>query len=214
MNWARPRGSVDYRVTAGFWSPDILNGGQHRAVDAGDGQGRPAPVFAPMRCRARGLHHFDGALGVEFDLGGGYYLQLWHLSGTLAVESKPGTSSAGRWRDVLRGQQVGVTGNTGANLPDGRPMPHHTHIVMLYGGRPIDPAPYLFGKALNVEERMSRFKDVKPGSTHEGDIERAAELGLLRGISATEFGGGKPLTREQAASVVVRLYDLLKRELK
>lgn len=213
-NWVRPAGSDDYRVTARFTSPDILNGGQHRAVDVGDGQGRAAPVLAPMTCRVRGRYHFDSARGVEFDLGEGYNLQLWHLSEVPTVAMSRGVSAVGPWRDVDRGERVGTTGNTGARLPNGNPMPYHTHIAMTKDGVPIDPEPFLFGRSLPVEEQMGRFKDVKAGSMFEDDIERAFQLGLMRGTSDDTFEPKRLMPREQVAAVMVRLYDKVIDEIK
>ena len=37
----------------------------------------------------------------------------------------------------------------------------------------------------------------------------AAELGLMAGIAEDEFGVGQPVTREQLATVVVKLYEIL-----
>lgn len=60
------------------------------------------------------------------------------------------------------------------------------------------------------EEPMSRFKDVPDGKWYTKPIEKAAELGLMAGVSETEFGLGQPVTREQLATVVVKLYEKLK----
>lgn len=60
------------------------------------------------------------------------------------------------------------------------------------------------------EEPMSKFKDVPDGKWYSKPIEKAAELGLMAGISETEFGLGQPVTREQLATVVVKLYEALK----
>lgn len=150
--WKRPPGSLDYRVTGSFYGVDLVNGGVHEATDAGNGQ-TGHPVLAPADCRARGLRNYSrngtDALGLEFDLGGGYRLQLWHLGQTLPVadENKPpGQNSYGSWRDVRRGEVVGRTGNSGA-LVGGKAMPAHTHIRLELNGVPIDPEPYLLGRA-------------------------------------------------------------------
>ena len=55
-----------------------------------------------------------------------------------------------------------------------------------------------------------RFKDVRDGAWYAEEVERAAELGLMVGISENEFGVGQPVTREQLAAVAVRLHDALK----
>lgn len=59
-------------------------------------------------------------------------------------------------------------------------------------------------------ESMSKFNDVKDDAWYAESVERAAELGLMVGISENEFGVGQPVTREQLAAVAVRLYDALK----
>jgi hypothetical protein len=130
----KPDGSRDYRVTNGFYGPDFLNGGIHRATDVGNFR-MDDTVRAPAACRGRGLRHFDGALIVEFDLGNGVVLSLAHLNATLAP--------IGTWVPLARGQVVGRTGNTGARLPDGSPMPAHTHIAASRNGVPFDIEPFL-----------------------------------------------------------------------
>ena len=133
-SWRRPAGSIDYRVTNTFTGPDFLNGGMHRAVDVGNFR-RGDAVKAPATCRARGLRHSDGALGVRFDLGSGVVLELWHLDRVELL--------ADRWTPVSVGQVVGVTGATGARMPDGSAMPAHTHIALFRNRLPIDPEPHL-----------------------------------------------------------------------
>jgi hypothetical protein len=133
VSWNRPTGSPDYRVTNTFNGPDFLNGGIHRAVDVGNFR-MGDPLRAPVSCRARGRKHTDGALGVEFDLGGGVVMGLWHLN-RLDISLN--------WGNVARGQLVGITGNSGARLPNGQPMPAHTHIELKRNGVPFDPEPHL-----------------------------------------------------------------------
>ena len=59
-----------------------------------------------------------------------------------------------------------------------------------------------------------RFKDVRDGAWYAEEVERAAELGLMVGISNEKFGVGQPVTREQLAAVLVRLYNKLTQEVK
>lgn len=54
---------------------------------------------------------------------------------------------------------------------------------------------------------IGRYSDVLPNNVHAGNIERAAVLGLMQGIGGGKFGSGQFLTRDQAASLLVRLYD-------
>lgn len=131
--WARPKGDRGYRVTNGFDGPDYLNGGKHRATDVGNYR-TGDPVLMPVDGMARGLRHTDGALGIEVILGGMVTLELWHLS----LVRLPFT-----WSDVPAGVVIGATGNSGANLPDGSPMPQHTHIALKRDGMPFDVEPHL-----------------------------------------------------------------------
>lgn len=144
ITWRRPLFSTDLRVTNPYDGPDLVNGGIHRATDAGSynrlvaGSGMNVPVIAPMKCPARGLHHYDGALGVDFSVGPNLSLQVWHLGTTLPVDPPSGkTTSAGPWQLVDPGQQVGLTGQTG--LGTGA----HSHIELWDHGARIDPEPYL-----------------------------------------------------------------------
>lgn len=70
--------------------------------------------------------------------------------------------------------------------------------------------PDFAAKAEKEDSDMSKFKDVPDGKWYTKPIEKAAELGLMAGISETEFGLGQPVTREQLATVVVKLYEKLK----
>ena len=151
LGWPRPAVSKDYRITNPFDGPDYLNGGIHRAVDVGN-KSMDDVVHAPATCRAVGRRHTDSALGVIFDLGHGVLVELWHLNATLAP--------IGTWQEVERGQVVGRTGNTGATLPDGSPMPAHTHIAASRDGVPFDIEPHLPmverpARALVLEEDVS-----------------------------------------------------------
>jgi len=137
--WQRPSsgtGVDDYRVTNHFWSPDILNGGTHRATDIGNAR-EGYPVLTPGPCEAMGLKHFDGALGVRMADGNGGFWSFWHLD---SVSVPTGT-----WTPIDGVRKVGTTGNTGAKLPNGSPMPAHTHIELVLDNRRIDPEPFLLG---------------------------------------------------------------------
>lgn len=152
QSWPRPRGSIDYRVTNTFDGPDYLNGGKHRAVDVGNFR-RGDSLHAPLNCVAHGLRHTDGALGVRFSLGFGMTLELWHLD-RVDVPSNGAV--------VRQGQVVGATGATGARLPNGQPMPAHTHVAMKRDGEPFDPEPHLFGAPIPTSEEMDMPIYTKP----------------------------------------------------
>ena len=70
-------------------------------------------------------------------------------------------------------------------------------------------------KTFNFKKKeipMSKYYSDTKGRWSEKDIDRARELGLMLGVSDTEFGPTGTVSREQLAVVVVRLYDKLKEE--
>ena len=70
-------------------------------------------------------------------------------------------------------------------------------------------------KTFNIKKKeipMSKYYSDTKGRWSEKDIDRARELGLMLGVSDTEFGPTGTISREQLAVVVVRLYDKLKEE--
>ena len=70
-------------------------------------------------------------------------------------------------------------------------------------------------KTFNIKKKeipMSKYYSDTKGRWSEKDIDRARELGLMLGVSDTEFGPTGTVSREQLAVVVVRLYDKLKEE--
>jgi murein DD-endopeptidase MepM/ murein hydrolase activator NlpD len=81
----------------------------------------------------------------------------------------------------------------------------HCHLEIKLNGVLIDPEPYVFGE-MNPE---SGFADVPDGYPHADNIRRAAELGIMGGVSATEFRPLDPASRGSIATVSMRLYDLL-----
>lgn len=157
-------GSIDYRVTNPFDGPDFLNGGKHRATDVGNTRMNDS-LRSPAVCRVTGRRHTDGALGVEFDLGGGVILGLWHLNRV--------DPPLNRWTPVARGQIVGLTGNTGGRISDGKggtmPMPAHTHVEIKRNGVPFDVEPYL-----PMVERAAR-----PIQLKESTVEVPQDVGYL-----------------------------------
>lgn len=54
-----------------------------------------------------------------------------------------------------------------------------------------------------------RYSDVLATNPHAAAIDKAAELGLMFGIGGGKFGTGLPLTRDQAATLIIRLYNKL-----
>lgn len=158
-NWQRPAwgqpGYLDYRVTGTFDGIDLVNGGTHQATDVGNGD-VGHPVVSPGNIRARGLRNYSriaplatDALGVEFDMGEGVRIEVWHLSDTLLVadlNSAPGVTTVGPWQEVTAGQTVARTGNSGAQV-GGKAMPAHSHVVGERNGVRFDMQPYLIKPA-------------------------------------------------------------------
>lgn len=209
----------DYRITSGFLDRDILNGGLHRAVDVGNAS-TEHPVLSPYGGQMRQLHHFDGARGREWDLGNGHALEAWHLSPDPEDPHKPDKGTLrGPWQRVERGQQIALTGNTGADLPDGSPMPAHTHWMLLRHGVAIDPEPHLyidgvFGVPIaGAIDDMARFTDVPEGHPFYHDIEWMAEQGITRGIpnpdGTLRYEPDAATTRAQMAAFMRRLYSVI-----
>jgi len=173
-NYARPPKSQPgwdhYAITGQFADKDALpanQGQQHRAVDCGDKQGRPAPLLAPFTCRYRGLFHWDGAIGIEGQLAPLLSVIVWHLSKTISGKPIPGVLARGPWVEAKAGQQIGMTGNTGV-----QPMPFHSHIELWSDGARIDPEPHLVvvGRATKPIEVPSDMRLVHGRARTVGDI--------------------------------------------
>jgi hypothetical protein len=130
------RDAEHYRVTGQYEGIDLINGGKHRATDVGNFF-KDDPILSPISGMAMGMLHTDGAIGIDYPIGGGWHVQLWHLNATLAPLNQ--------LVPVVKGQVCGRTGNTGAKLPNGSPMPAHTHIELERAGIRYDIEPYLFG---------------------------------------------------------------------
>lgn len=197
----------DYRVTNPFDGLDLVNKGQHNAVDTGNA-GMGWPILAPASVPMRHLHHFDGARGRRWELGGGYVLEAWHVAADASVDPARPTrgTAAGPLVDVKRGQTVALSGNTGGKLLDGSPMPAHTHIALFADGVPIDPEPHLFGAPITgAPDDMQTFSDVPPEHRFYADIEWLAENGITHGVAGTdEFRPDGTCTRGQMAAFLHR----------
>lgn len=211
----------EYRVTNPYTGLDLVNGGQHRAVDAGNAA-KGWPVLMPARKRVRALHHFDGALGIEVELGGDYALLAWHLDDVLLPMppaptefTGPGATTRGPWRDRDRGAPIGATGNSGGKTASGGTMPAHTHIELLFHGVRLDPEPHLFGEPIpGAPDDMPIFSDVPDDHRFSDDIEWLYEQGLTHGVAGTDPLEYQPegiVTRGQMAAFLhrfARTFDL------
>lgn len=107
--------------------------------------------------------------------------------------------------------------NTGRPLTDGamyRFLKDHTVDVFEEGkdektgwGLPILPPPHTIDTDKYREAEDVTYKDDKNiNHSHKGDVYRALDLGLMQGHDGS-FEPKEPLTREQMATVAVRLYD-------
>lgn len=142
--------AATYRVTGDYDGVDLINGGKHQAVDVGN-FGADDPILSPIDGLGKGMRHWDGALGVDYDIGNGWHVQLWHLNATLAPLDE--------WVPIVKGQVCGRTGNTGR-----QPMPAHTHIELEKAGVRFDIEPYLLGTPFDNGDIM---KYTITGEIHE-----------------------------------------------
>lgn len=139
-----------YRVTGQYDGIDLINGGKHQATDVGN-FGSNDPILSPITGMGKGMLHTDGAIGVDYDIGNGWHVQLWHLNATLAPLDT--------WQHIAKGQVCGRTGNTGR-----QPMPAHTHIELEREGIRYDIEPYLLGQLFDNGDIM---KYTITGEIHE-----------------------------------------------
>lgn len=129
-----------YAVTGQFDGVDLINGGKHRATDVGN-FGMNDPILSPIDGMAMGMLHTDGAIGIDYPIGNGWHVQLWHLNATLAPLNT--------LVPVVKGQVCGRTGNTGR-----QPMPAHTHVELEREGIRYDIEPYLLGQPFENGDTM------------------------------------------------------------
>lgn len=222
-NWQRPSsgaGTDDFRVTGSFYGRDLVNGGTHGATDVGNGR-TGNPVLMPASCPVRALHHFDSALGLEWMLGGGWFMEAWHLGSTLlAMPARPGSGTArSKWYGHFqRGEMVGRTGATGSRVQIGgvwQPMPAHTHVQITHNGERVDPERYLqmVGRKQTemkgADDEMGKFVDVKDSAWYAGVVQRGVDLGIANGVSATHFAPERSATRAEVLAMVLNAHDLL-----
>lgn len=181
--WDRPGASRDYRITTTFDGIDLVNGGPHEAVDLGNLRTHD-PIYAPASCRAMGLRHWDGAIGVRLELGPDLLLDAWHLDST--------TVAVGAWTPVAAGQIVGRTGRSG------QVTGAHTHLELTRAGRRRDPTRYLLGLArlpiLEDDDMQLPVADyLMHGTVHPGtNLRYPAPRGELAGSGEVAGGFDSP----------------------
>lgn len=195
QSWNRPAGNIDYRVTNPFGGVDLVNPNQkHQGVDIGNTREND-PLRAPVACEAYAKVHVDGAIGLIFDLGGGWMLELWHLNRTLIPKSPT---------YVSQGQLLGYTGSSG------KVSGAHTHIELKLNGKAVDPAPYLpmvEREALSIPGATAgaRFVDVPESHPFYPAIEYLSQKGYISGIGNARFAPDRAVTREELAAVLYRV---------
>lgn len=181
--WDRTGASRDYRITTTYDGEDLVNGGPHRAVDLGNLRTHD-PIYAPASCRAMGLRHWDGAIGVRLELGPDLLLDAWHLDST--------TVAVGAWTPVAAGQIVGRTGRSG------QVTGAHTHLELTRAGRRRDPTRYLLGLArlpiLEDDDMQLPVADyLMHGTVHPGtNLRYPAPRGELAGSGEVAGGFDSP----------------------
>lgn len=192
-----PDGKPAFRVTQRFFDTDAYykDGRQHGAMDVGNyGCGALVLAMGPGVARrvqdnATALGAPSNARGVVIDHGGGWVTEYWHLNEWNIPNIRT---------PVAEGAVIGFVGSTGLGSVC------HLHIECKYQGVKVDPWRRL--------RQVAIFDDVPESNPHKGAIEWAHSNGLLLGVGNDLFRPTEPLTREQAATVLERLYNLIKRE--
>lgn len=57
---------------------------------------------------------------------------------------------------------------------------------------------------------VQRFTDVDPDAWYADEIAKAAQLGIIQGTGGGKFEPDRPVTRAEAAAMVMRLYELMR----
>ena len=105
----------------------------HEGVDLGADYGETVRAAAAGTVVANG---YDGGYGIKIDIdhGNGYHTWYAHLS----------RADVGVGDHVYKGETIAAVGATGfATGP-------HLHYQIMFGGRPVDPSPFLHGVPANV----------------------------------------------------------------
>ena len=108
----------------------------------------------------------------------------------------------GHWAEAAIEQLVDMGAVSG--LPDGTFRPDLTvtraeFVTMVNKSFGITPVP-----------ESTRFQDVKPGDWFGGQVEAAAAYGYVTGNPDGTFSPYRPITREQAAAMLVRVFGFSK----
>ena len=68
-----------------------------------------------------------------------------------------------------------------------------------------------FAGGAMAEEMMSKFADVKADAYYAGAVEWAHGAGIVKGMTETEFGVGKPVTREDVVVMLQRYHMMMEK---
>lgn len=63
----------------------------------------------------------------------------------------------------------------------------------------------------DYDSLVQRFTDVDPDAWYADEIAKAAQLGIVQGTGDGKFEPDRPVTRAEAAAMMVRLYELMKK---
>ncbi|MFY9188403.1 MAG: S-layer homology domain-containing protein, partial [bacterium] len=124
------------------------------------------------------------------------------LTAVPAVATPAAPDIEGHWAEAAIEQLVDMGAVSG--LPDGTFRPDLTvtraeFVTMVNKSFGITPVP-----------ESTRFQDVKPGDWFGGQVEAAAAYGYVTGNPDGTFSPYRPITREQAAAMLVRVFGFSK----
>lgn len=126
--WVKPIANAPF--TSGF---GMRWGRLHAGNDFG------APVGTPLVAMSKGVVTYAGSMS-----GYGNIVKIRYWDGTESYYGHMNTISASVGQEVLPGDQVGTSGNTGHSTGP------HLHLeIHPAGGGPIDPAPWMAAHGLN-----------------------------------------------------------------
>src|SRR5690625_1231308 len=184
----------DYRVTSPFgWRNDPITGERkfHTGIDLV--KEHRSPIYAFVEGTV--IHAKEGVTGSGF---GGYGITVAVLDkhGCLHVYAHLDMAVTSAGHKIDRGQMIGRQGNTGKSTGS------HLHYEIRKTSSPQygwiadrannchDPTEYLINYYAEEDKpKMSdRFKDVPVGHWAEKSINKAAESGVIAGVSTDMFG--------------------------
>ncbi|MBM3270923.1 MAG: M23 family metallopeptidase, partial [Candidatus Sericytochromatia bacterium] len=147
---------VDGGTVTSKFGPRTLGGKQefHNGYDIAVPEGTPVKAAAAGKVVETGNQPGGAGNYVVIDHGGGYTTKYFHLS-TIGVKEG---------QMVQQGEEIAKSGNTG------RSTGPHLHFEVHKDGKPVDPEPYLNGKAaeLNLDDAGNAQVAGGPGAAPAG----------------------------------------------